>query len=143
MTSRSVATPADLDRPRRMTRGMRWFLRAGALLAIIAGTQLTLLTEHTDLYFFWTIDSPITAAFLGATFSAASLLALVASRQDHFIRAGLAVPAVAFVSTLLLIATLQHLEARSPDQPDLDRGLRVPAAGDHLLPGAAARRAGT
>jgi len=111
MTSRIATTPTDRDRPRALTRGMRWFLRAGALLAIIAGTQLTLLTEHTDLYFFWTIDSPITAAFLGATFSAASLLALVASRQELFVRAVLAVPAVGLVSTLLLIATLQHLEA--------------------------------
>jgi hypothetical protein len=89
---------------------MRWFLRAGAVLALIAGTQLTFLTEHTDDYFFWTIDSPVTAAFLGATFWSAAVLALIASRQELWIRARLAVPAVGLVSTLLLVATLQHFD---------------------------------
>jgi hypothetical protein len=90
---------------------MRWFLRAGALLAIIAGTQLTILTEHTDTYFFWTIGSPITAAFLGSTFTAAAVLALIASRQLWFVRAQLALPAVALVSSLLLWATLAHFDS--------------------------------
>jgi hypothetical protein len=97
--------------PRPLARQMRWFLRAGALLAVIAGTQLTVLTEHTDTYFFWTIGSPITAAFLGSTFTAAAVLALIASRQRQFVRAQLALPAVGLVSTLLLWATLAHFDA--------------------------------
>lgn len=97
--------------PRPLSRQMRWFLRAGALLAVIAGTQLTILTEHTDVYFFWTIGSPITAAFLGSTFTAAAVLALIGSRQRQFVRAQLALPAVALVSSLLLWATLAHFDA--------------------------------
>src|SRR4051794_35059809 len=97
--------------PRPLSRQMRWFLRAGALLAVIAGTQLTVLTEHTDTYFFWTIGSPVTAAFLGSTFTAAAVLALIASRQRLFVRARLALPAVGLVSTLLLWATLAHFES--------------------------------
>jgi hypothetical protein len=90
---------------------MRWFLRAGALLAIIAGTQLTILTEHTDAFFFWTIGKPVTGAFLGSTFTAAAVLALIASRQRQFVRARLALPAVALVSNLLLWATLANFGA--------------------------------
>ena len=90
---------------------MRWFLRAGALLAIIAGTQLTILTEHTDTFFFWTIGKPVTGAFLGSTFTSAAVLALIASRQREFVRARLALPAVALVSTLLLWATLANFSA--------------------------------
>jgi len=97
--------------PRALTTQMRWFLRAGAVLAVIAGTQLSILTEHSGTYFFWTIGTPITAAFLGSTFTAASVLALIASRQREFVRARLALPAVGLVSTLLLAATLAHFGA--------------------------------
>jgi hypothetical protein len=46
-------------------------LWVGAFLVLFAGIQLYFLTEHTERWFSWTIDVPLTAAFLGASSRAA------------------------------------------------------------------------
>jgi hypothetical protein len=59
-------------------RGMLWF---GGFLVFLAGIQLYFLTEDTDRWFSWTIDSPLTAAFLGAFYWTSVALASLSARQ--------------------------------------------------------------
>ena len=51
----------------RMTSpAMRRMLYVAGCFVLIAGFQLFVLTDRTEDFFAWTIDPPLTAAFLGA-----------------------------------------------------------------------------
>jgi len=104
--SAQSATPGA----RPLSRGMRRLLVAAAILDLLAGTQATLLSGHSALFFAWPIDSALTTAFIGASFWAAGVLIYWASRQDLFVRARIVVPAIAVVVTTLLAATIRHLD---------------------------------
>ena len=95
---------------RPLTAGMRRMLLAASALVFIVGIQLFVLTEQTDRYFAWTINPPITAAFLGAAYWASFLLEFLAARQRIWAHARVAVPAVLVFTTLTLVATLLHLD---------------------------------
>jgi hypothetical protein len=94
---------------------LRWFLRVAAALALIAGIQLFVGAAHTDRYFSWTIEPPLTAAFMGAAYWAAAVLLGWAGAQASWARARSAIPPVITIALLLLVATLAHL-----DKFDLD-----------------------
>ncbi|MBA3629040.1 MAG: hypothetical protein H0W55_05095 [Actinobacteria bacterium] len=49
-----------------LTSGMRKLLWIAGFLVFLAGMQLFVFTERTEIWFAWTIDVPLTAAFLGA-----------------------------------------------------------------------------
>lgn len=85
---------------------MRFLLLAASALVFLAGFQLFILSEFTDLYFAWTIQPPLTAAFLGAGYFASFLLEFLAAREKEWSKARVAVPAVFAFTTLTLIATL-------------------------------------
>ena len=55
------------------------------LLAI--GVSLFVFTEQTDRYFSWTIEPPLTAAFLGAAYWSGALLALAGARARDWTHA--------------------------------------------------------
>jgi len=74
----------------------------------VAGFQLFVLTEYTDRFFAWTIDVPLTAAFLGASCWGSFALVLIASRQHAWAR--VAVPGVWLFTVLTLVATLIHID---------------------------------
>jgi hypothetical protein len=95
---------------RPLSRGLRRLLLAAAVLDLLAGTQASILSAHTGLFFAWPIASPLTAAFVGASFWAAGVLIYWSSRQETFVRARVTVPAIAVVVTTLLIATVRHLD---------------------------------
>jgi len=95
---------------RPLTAGMRRMLLAASVLVFIVGIQLYILTEQSDRYFAWTINPPITAAFLGAAYWASFLLEFLAARQRIWAHARVAVPAVLVFTTLTLVATLLHLD---------------------------------
>ena len=97
--------------PRLLSRGMRRLLVAAAILDLLAGTQAFLLADHASTFFAWPIDAPLSAAFIGASFWAAGVLIFWCARQDTWVRARVAIPAVAVVVVTLLTATLRHLEA--------------------------------
>ena len=99
--------------PRLLSRGMRRLLVAAAILDLLAGTQAFLLADHAATFFAWPIDAPLSAAFIGASFWAAGVLIFWSARQDTWVRARVAIPAVAVVVTTLLAATLRHLETFS------------------------------
>ena len=98
-----------------LTPGLRWFFAAAAALALVAGIQLFVLASETDRFFSWTIEPPLTAAFLGAAYWAACVLLTWAARQRSWWTARAALPPVFAIAVLLLVTTLIHL-----DKFDLD-----------------------
>lgn len=88
---------------------MRWLLLVAFFLVLLAGFQLFILTDYTDLYFAWTIQPPLTAAFLGGGYLASAILEFLASRKKEWVEGRIAVPAVFSFTTLTLAATLIHL----------------------------------
>jgi hypothetical protein len=97
------------------TEPIRRFYVVAAGLAAIAGFLLFPLAAETDRFFSWTIEPPITAAFLGAAYWAALVLFVWAARQRTWALARTAMPAVTTIAVLLLATTLIHL-----DKFDLD-----------------------
>jgi hypothetical protein len=93
-----------------LTPGLRWFFAIAAVLAFIAGILLFVLAAETDRFFSWTIEPPLTAAFLGAAYWAACVLLTWAARQQRWARARTALPPVFVIAVLLLVATLIRLE---------------------------------
>jgi len=79
-------------------------------LLFIAGVQLFVLSEQTDIYFAWTIPLPFTAAFMGAGYWAALAHALIIAFKGGWERARASIAAGFTATTLLLITTLIHLD---------------------------------
>jgi len=96
---------------RPVSRGMHVLLYVLTALTFFAGTQLFVLSDHTDEFFSWTIGVPMSAAFIGAGFWAASVVVFWCARQRDWARGRVVVPTVAVVATMLLVATLQNLDA--------------------------------
>lgn len=90
--------------------GLRWFFGVSAVLAAVAGFQLFVGASDTDRFFSWTIEPPLTAAFMGAAYWAAMVLLAWAAAQRSWARARTALPAVFAIAVLLLIATAIHLD---------------------------------
>jgi hypothetical protein len=67
-----MAAPESRWRP--VGFGIRAFLLVAAPLAFLGGTQVTLLSAHTETYWAWTIALTISAIFIGASFVATSVL---------------------------------------------------------------------
>src|SRR5215207_10112277 len=97
---------ASLDpRPRPVGRGIRAFLFVATPLAFLGGAQLTLLSEHTEEFWAWTIALPISAVFIGASFAATAVLFAFGLREREWIRARAIVSGGPFVTVGLLVAT--------------------------------------
>ena len=97
--------------PERLsTTPMRAILAVGSGFVLIAGIQLYLFSERTDDGFAWTINPPLTAAFLGAFYLAACLIAVNSYRERLWENARVAVPGVLAFIWLVLLATLLHLD---------------------------------
>jgi hypothetical protein len=95
---------------RPVSRGMRLLLYVLTALTFVAGTQLFVLAEHTAVFFSWAAAPPVGAAFVGAGFWSASAVVLWSARRRDWAQARLIVPTIAVVATMLLVATLQHLD---------------------------------
>ena len=95
---------------RELSGGMRRLLWIAGFLVLLAGSTLFILTEQTESFFAWTIDLPLTAAFLGAGYWSSVAFEWLAARERAWIYARIAVPSVFVFTTLTLIATLIHLE---------------------------------
>jgi hypothetical protein len=101
------------DRPtlaRPTTPGMRKMLVIAAVLVLIIGLPTYVWAENTDTLFSWTVNPPLTAAFLGAGYLAAMVVEYLASRQREWANARIAVPAVLLFTALTTIVTLRHLD---------------------------------
>lgn len=89
---------------------IRRFYAVAAALAGVAGFLLFPLASETEDYFSWTIQPPLSAAFMGAAYWAALVLLAWAARQREWALARTAMPAVATIAALLLATTLIHLD---------------------------------
>src|ERR671923_107929 len=104
---------------RPTTVGMQRMLLVASVLVFLTGIQLYMLTPYTDRFFAWTIQSPLTAAFLGGGYWASFAMEFFASRKRTWAYARIAVPAVLIFTTLTLIVTLLHLDKFHFNDPRL------------------------
>jgi hypothetical protein len=106
---RKCAMRAVDGRLRPVGFGIRAFLLVATALAFLGGAQVTLLSEHTETYWAWTIALPISAIFIGASFLATSVLFAWGLSQREWIRVRAVVSGGPFVTVGLLVATLRHV----------------------------------
>lgn len=104
---------------------MRAILYAGGFFVLVAGVQLWVFSDRTDELFAWTIASRMSAAFIGAFYGSAAVLALLSAREETWARARLGVPGVLAFVWLTLLATLLHLDLFHLD----DGGFKAQLAG--------------
>lgn len=104
---------------RRVLPGMRRLLIAFALLTLLGFTALFVGSTQTERAFAWTIDPPLTAAFLGAGYGAGCVLVLLALRARAWVHARVAVVTVLVFMLLTLVATLLHLDRLHFASPEL------------------------
>jgi len=102
--------PAASGRYRQVTPAMRGILWVGVVLVFVAGSSLFVLTGHTERYFAWTIKVPLSAAFLGAFYYTACVIALLSVRRPEWARARVGIPGVTVFLWLTMLATLLHLD---------------------------------
>jgi hypothetical protein len=90
----------------------------GAVLVFIAGVQLFVLADYTDRYFAWTIQPPLTAAFLGAFYWCSLAIIYFGGAGGVWARARPGMPAVVLFTTLTLVTTLLHLDRFHLNSPN-------------------------
>lgn len=95
---------------RTTTVAMQRMLLVAGVLVFIVGIQLFILSEQTDTFFAWSIEPPLSAAFLGAAYWASCAMEFLAARRRIWAHARIAVPAVLIFTGLTLVVTLLHLD---------------------------------
>jgi hypothetical protein len=90
--------------------GMRLLLLIASALVFTVGSTLVVAPAQTDRYFAWTVNPPLTAAFLGAAYWASGVLELAASRERIWTRTRIGVPTVFVFTALTLLTTLLHID---------------------------------
>lgn len=104
---------------RLLTSFMRVMLYTGAVFVLGAGIQLYVLSGRTDRFFAWTIDVPLTAAFLGALYWTALPVAVASARARTWALVRIGVPGVIVFLWMTLAATLVHLDKFHLESPDV------------------------
>ena len=89
---------------------LRRFYYLAILLVTSVGVFTFVLSTETERLFAWTINPPLTAAFLGANYFAAFFLALLAARERIWAHAAIAYAVSVVFTTVTLAATLLHLD---------------------------------
>ena len=95
---------------KQTTPGIRVILYIASILVLSVSISLFLLPEHTDVYFSWTINPAITAAFLGVGYLTSFVLEFFSAHEKIWARARPAIPAVWIFTFLTLIITLFHID---------------------------------
>lgn len=103
----AAARDPSLDRLQTATRVL---LVAFIALTLVATNQLFVLARHTATLFSWTIQPPLSAAFLGASYAAGCVLSVLAFRSRSWRAARTALVTVLVFAVLTLAATLLHLD---------------------------------
>lgn len=89
---------------------VRRLLVVAAVLVFLAGVQLFVFPLRTDEWFAWTVASPMTAVFLGASYFSAIPLELASARAGRWADARIALPAVFAFTSLTFLVTVLHLD---------------------------------
>lgn len=105
-----VGTRADAAELRPLRMEMRYLLMAFAVLTLLGFGSLFILAGQSASFFAWTIDPPITAAFMGAGYGAGFVLVVLALRMRVWAHARVSVFTVLVFTVLTLVATLLHLD---------------------------------
>lgn len=107
MSAPATATAPDIG---QTTPAMRRMLYVAGVFVLIAGFQLFVLSGQTEDFFAWTIDVPLTAAFLGAGYWSSAILELGSARRPAWSGARMAMPTVLFFTTITLILSVIHID---------------------------------
>jgi hypothetical protein len=91
-------------------RPMRALLVVFGVLTALAVAALFVRPDTTDRYFAWTIQPPLTAAFLGAAYLAGCSLVLLSLQAEAWAHARAGVVTILAFTVLTLVATLVHLD---------------------------------
>jgi hypothetical protein len=103
-----VLEPEVRDRADDVRAGTRWLLVAFAALTLLALNQLFVLSDVADRFWAWTIQTEMTAAFIGAAYAAGFVLSVLALRQDRWSRIRVPLITVTVFTVLTAVATLVH-----------------------------------
>jgi len=95
---------------REVARGTRTFLLVFAVLTLVATNQLFVLATATARWFAWTIQPPLTAAFLGSGYASGFLLVALVLRTRLWVEVRLTLVSVLVFATASLVATLLHTD---------------------------------
>jgi hypothetical protein len=79
-------------------------------LTLLSTVSLFVLADRTDQYFAWTINPPLSAAFLGGGYAAGFVLVVLTMRERVWARARIAYATVCVFVWVTLLATLLHLD---------------------------------
>jgi len=104
--------PSSLQAPpdsRTLHSGMRTLLGAFAVLTALATGALFVLAGSTDETFAWTIQPPLTAAFIGAGYAAGFVLVVLSLRDPVWAHSRVPVLTILVFVVLTLGATLLHI----------------------------------
>lgn len=105
-----VGAPTRDLRPDRLLPSTRVLLVAFVCLTLVATNQLFVLARRTATLFSWTIQPPLSAAFLGASYAAGCVLSVLALRSRSWLDARTPLVTVLVFAALTLVATLLHLD---------------------------------
>jgi hypothetical protein len=97
------------DDGRKLSAGSNVLLGAFVVLTAAATILLFVLSSDTDRLWAWTIQPPLTAAFLGAGYCAGFILVVLAFRDGIWTHARIPMITVLVFATLTLVATLLHV----------------------------------
>jgi hypothetical protein len=89
---------------------LRRFYYLAILLVTSVGVFTFILATETERLFAWTINPPLTAAFLGANYFAAFFLALLGARERIWAYAAIAYVVSVVFTSMTLFATVLHLD---------------------------------
>ena len=105
------APPTTSAAPRHRTThaGMRALLGAFAVLTALATIALFVLADNTSQTFAWTIEPPLTAAFIGAGYGAGFVLVVLSLRDPVWAHSRVPVLTIFVFVVLTLVATLLHI----------------------------------
>jgi len=104
----SAQTAGSGTRP--MTPGVRAGLVAIASVIFWLGLSLFVFPTHTDDLFAWTIQPPLTAAFLGASYWASTTLAVACASERDWARGRAFAAPYLVAGFVLLWVTLVHID---------------------------------
>ena len=94
----------------QMGSGRQAVVALVVVLAGLAGLQLFVLGDSTATTFAWTVSPTLAAAFLGAAFWGVAVAAISAYRSAEWRELSVLLPVATITTTLVLIATLLHLD---------------------------------
>lgn len=122
------ARPGAAAGHRPLHSGMRVLLGAFAVLTALATGALFVLAENTSETFAWTIQPPLTAAFIGAGYAAGFVLVVLSLRDPVWAHSRVPVLTIFAFVVLTLVATLLHIDRMHFDDDFGELGLLARAA---------------